>query len=200
MAPYENLISIYAGLKRVDCDLTVDYGKAGLNFGEKYKTDTGLFIRFPLSFSGKLYVNQPFGIYETKKDHQVSLDFADLCQGDFGFALIQGNTPTLHFKKGVLSLLLTQGRFFVVGKQRYPYSLYTHQGDALSSDVYDVAKSVNTPLIVHWPSGRAADMEATASYITIDKPNIVLSSLYLVDDVVVARFFEKERPGDSGRH
>jgi hypothetical protein len=189
-APYENLISIYSGLKRIDCDLTVDYGKAGLNFGEKYETDTGLFVRFPLNFTGKLHVNQPFGIYETKKDHQVSLDFADLCQGEYGFALIQGNIPTLHYKKGVLSLLLTQGRFFVVGKQRYPYSLYTHKGELLSSDVYDVAKSVNTPLIVHWPSGQTADMEATASYITIDKPNIVLSSLYLVDDVVMARFFE----------
>jgi hypothetical protein len=190
-APYENRISIYAGLKRIDCDLTVDYGKAGLNFGEKYKTDTGLFVRFPVSFPGKLYVNQPFGIYETKKEHQVSLDFADLCQGDYGIALIQGNTPTVHFKKGVLSLLLSRGRFFVVGKQRYPYSLYTHCGDALSSDIYDVAKRVNTPWIVHWPSGRVADMAATASYITIDKPNIVLSSLYLDGDRVVARFFER---------
>jgi hypothetical protein len=190
-APYESLISIYSEIKRIDCDLTVDYGKAGLNFGEKNKTDTGLFVRFPLNYAGNLYVNQPFGVYETKKDHQVALDFADLYQGKYGFALIQGNTPNINYKQSVLSLCLTRGRFFVVGNQRYPYSIYTHKENPFLGDLYTVAKSVNMPFIAHWPSNQVADMAPTASYITIDKPNIVLSSLLSVNDVVYARLFER---------
>ena len=190
-ASYECAISLYKDLKRIDFNLIVDYGKAGLNFGKFEKDGTGLFVRFPLNFTGKLYVNQPFGIYETKKERQVTLDFADLYQGQYGLSLIHKNTPAYQYKQGILSIILAQGRPLVVGKQNYQYSIYTHKDDPFQGDSYNIAKSVNTPFIVYWPEKQGEGQSKPFSFLIIDKPNIVLSALYSEGNTIYARFYER---------
>jgi len=190
-APYECSISLYKDIKRIDFDLDVDYGKAGLNFGAFKKDETGLFVRVPLNFTGKLYINQPFGLYETKKERQVTLDFADLYQGQYGLSLIHRNSPSYHYGQGILSICLTRGRPFVVGKQNYKYSIYTHKDDPFQGDAYNIAKSVNTPFIVTWPKYQDEEQLQAFSFLTIDKPNIVLSALYSEGGTIYARFYER---------
>lgn len=199
-APYECLISLYKDIKRIDFSLNVDYGKAGLNFGvankfgreDEKRLASGLFVRFPLNFTGTRYINQPFGIYETEKETQVTLDFMDVYQGKYGLALIQNNTPSFRYIDGSLSILLARGRPFVTGKQNYQYSIYTHKLNPYQGDIYNVAKSVNTPFVTYWPEqmGHLEQLHAT-SFLTIDQPNIFLSALYSEGDTVYARLYER---------
>lgn len=189
--PYSCLISLYNGIKRIDFDLSVDYGKGGTNFGSFKEKETGLFVRFPLSYTGNLYINQPFGLYEAKKERQVTLDFADLYQGQYGLSIIHRNSPSYHYKEGILSICLTRGRPYVVGEQSYKYSIYTHEDDPFEGSVYNIAKETNTPFITHWLKNDYRKLYEEFSFLSIEKPNIVLSALYSNGNKIYARFYER---------
>ncbi|VGO19492.1 glycoside hydrolase family 38 C-terminal domain-containing protein [Pontiella sulfatireligans] len=190
-APYECSVRLYDNMKRIDFDLTVDYGKEGMNFGARKEDDTGLFVQFPLNFRGKLYINQPFGLYEAQKERQVTTDFADVYQGQYGLSLIHRSSPSYHYKDGTLSICLSRARPFVVGKQNYQYSIYTHKDDPFQGDAYTVAKSVNTPLEVYWPDTLPTEQQQAFSFLSINQPNIVLSALYYEGDAIYIRFYER---------
>ncbi|VGO19531.1 glycoside hydrolase family 38 C-terminal domain-containing protein [Pontiella sulfatireligans] len=197
-APYDCLVRLYDNMKRIDFDLTVDYGKEGMNFGrngmkfgEIEDRYTGLFVQFPLNFKGKLYINQPFGLYETQKERQVTTDFADVYQGQYGLSLIHRNSPSYRYRNGILSICLTRARPYVVGKQNYQYSIYTHKEDPFQGDAYTVAKSVNTPFIVYWPDTLPVEQQQAFSFLSVNKPNIVLSALYYEGDTTYVRFYER---------
>ena len=96
--PYQCAISLYRDLKRIDFKLTVDYG-SGFSFGQFAKSGTGLFVRFPVAFDGKMLINQPFGVYDTSAAKQVTHDFAAIEQDGFGLAIVHRNTPCV-FRDG----------------------------------------------------------------------------------------------------
>lgn len=205
--PYDCLISVSAGIKRIDFDLTVDYG-SGVQHGEHrlsldipnfpdmtgakvvLKDGRGLSVLFPVAFSGDLFVNQPFGVYQTQRSDQFTLDFADVFQEGRGFCLIHENAPGQHYDDGVLGLNLSQGRPLVVGVQRYRYSIFSHRDHPIESNVFRIAQSRNTPLDVVWPAAQEGDRPAAFSFLSIDRDNIVLSALHSEGDTIIARFYE----------
>jgi alpha-mannosidase len=205
--PFECLTSIYAGLPRIDFSLSIDYGK-GFEFGKRrlsldvprfpdmtgarvlVEDGTGLSVLFPLAFAGKLLINRPFGIYETKKADQFSLDFADVCAPEHGFCLIHRNSPGCSYADGVLALTLSQGRPLVVGRQNYQYSVYSHGPDPGHVEAFRAAQNRNTPFEARLPALQSGTLRTAASFLTVDHDNIVLSALYAERDTVFVRLFE----------
>ena len=186
--PYECAISLYRDLKRIDFKLAVDYG-SGFAFGQFGKSGTGLFVHFPTALDGKMFINQPFGIYETAAAKQVTGDFAALDQNGFGLAIIHRNTPCVFRDGRVLRLILSQGQPLVVGRQNYEYSLVSYAHDVHHADVYGTAQAINTPLRVFWPPAGASP-RAQDSFMAIDRPDVKLSALLMAGSTIQARFFE----------
>jgi alpha-mannosidase len=194
--PYECSVSLLKNLKRIDFDLRIDYGR-GVDFGfdwnrvdRKEYEHTGLFVRFPLQSAGRLYTHQPFGIYPADKHQQVTLDLADVYNDAYGVALIHHNTPVCFYKQGVLSLLLAQGKPFVVGEQRYQYSLYSHAGRPDDAGVFQQVRSITTPYIVYQGDNAGAREVGTRSFLRIDQDNVFLSSMYTAEGALYLRLFE----------
>ena len=214
--PYRCNISLARGVKRVDFDLTIDYG-SGYGFGTHrlsldipnfpdmagakvlMKDGAGLYASFPVAFGGELHINQPFGIYQTAKKDQFTLDFADVYQGEYGFCLIHRNTPGYYYEDDVLSVTLSQGKPLVAGTQGYQYSVYSHAGDPYASNVFAVAQSRFTPLEARWPERTSGRLSPEASFVSIDRDNIVLSALFAEGDTLYARLYEISGSATSAR-
>jgi len=188
--PYSASVSLPEKIKRIDFDLDIDYGQSGHNFGVSKKLESGLYLRFPLGLEGKFYINQPFGVYESQKASQASLDFASVSNGSFGVSLIHYNTPSIHYKGQDLSLCLARSKPLVVGKQNYRYSIYTHKNGPLDSDAFKVAKSVNADYAVFWSNMKAKSGDNGASFFDCDKTNIALSALEVRGETLTVRLYE----------
>ncbi|WP_431075553.1 glycoside hydrolase family 38 C-terminal domain-containing protein [Microbacterium phyllosphaerae] len=215
-APYECAISLSADVRRVDFALDIDYGR-GVEYGEHrlsldiphfpdmtgakvvLKDGTGLSTLFPLAFSGKLFINQPFGVYETEKKDQFSLDFADVHQGDYGIGLLHRNTPGYHYDGRILALHLAQGRPLVVGKQSYRYSVHSHRGDPVAAHVFRAAQNASTPFDAVWTKELSGRLPQEGSFVSIDHENVVLSSMYAEGDSIFVRFYESDGDASSVR-
>ncbi|MBM3889332.1 MAG: hypothetical protein FJ388_09425, partial [Verrucomicrobia bacterium] len=187
---YDCRIALPRCAKRVDFVLTVDYG-GGKSFGsfkglKGGKTGTGLFAVFPVAPVERVWINQPFGIYETKQADQVTGDFIEAGRAGHGLALIHRHNPAWRHDRGLLWMTLSQAEKFR-GPLTYPYSLYSHAGDVHQGEVFRVAQSVNTPFVVQ-PSDAAPTAEA--SFLSVSQPNIALSALYPKGRRLIARFHE----------
>jgi alpha-mannosidase len=188
--PYKARITVHRDLKRIDVELSVDYG-GGRAFGPRWTNGAGLFVRFPLAFDGRLHVNQPFGVYEAEASPQIALDFADVSSERGGLAVIHENLPNLYRDGRVLSFTLASGYPNIAGKRIYRYSLYSHEGDVHQGGVARVAQSANTGFVVSVLDGGAGSRaDAARSFFECDSDNIVLSGLFRENGRVYARFYE----------
>ena len=136
-----------------------------------------------------MFINQPFGVYETAAARQVTCDFAALEHGGFGLAIIQRNTPCIFRDGRLLQLLLSLGRAQVVGRQSYEYSIVSYAGDVHQANVRGISQAINTPLRVFWPPPGASP-RSEDSFLTVDRANITLSALLVEGGRIQARLFE----------
>lgn len=187
--PYECTISLYSGSRHIELTVNIDYG-TGLRFGDVPRNETGLTLLFPLSDPGRRYINLPFGVYEVEKDKQVTGDFVYVDQGRYGICLSHRNTPIHHYDNGMIRFVLSRGQRLVVGKQEYRFALTTHDGGVSTAELLRTAQGWNTPLIVHRWSGKLQDVPHERSFLSIDQPNVLLSTLYMKDGDLLARFYE----------
>ncbi len=168
----------------------MDHGN-GLGWGRvnSNRGTTGLFLRFPLASEGKMFINQPFGVYETTAERQVTNDFAAMERNGFGLAIIQRNTPCFFRTPREVRFLLSQGLTQIVGPQSYAYSFVSYAGDLHRAGVREIAQAVNTPLRVFWPTA-AAHPRQQESFFSVDQPNVTLSALTAEAGTIETRLFE----------
>jgi hypothetical protein len=186
---YECKISLLQGAKRVDFVLTFN-GRENFGGSQQWtsRNTTGLFVVFPVGTPEHVWVNQPFGIYETRLKDQLANDFIEAGQAGHGLAVIHRQTPSWRIDGGLLWMRLCE-KDSPMG--RYTYSIYSHAGDVHQGQVFRVAQSVNTPFVVHQGTVPASlPAKASPAMLTIDQPNIVLSGLYSEGDSLMARFYE----------
>ncbi|MBM3853573.1 MAG: hypothetical protein FJ399_10505, partial [Verrucomicrobia bacterium] len=112
----------------LELQLDIDYGRGAI-FG--YKGQPGTLLRYVLPFAAGAVrrLNLPFGVYESKTDSPVALDFAELAYTDHGVALLNDGVPGLHFAQDDVAILISDGFPPLRGVHHYRFGLLPHRGD-----------------------------------------------------------------------
>lgn len=166
----------------------MDYGE-GAVFGMRREPEMNLRVVFPPSFRGKLYINQPFGIYETKREIQVASDFAALYDGTKLLALIHEGTPGYFYNRETLSIILADESPPVRGLHTYKYSLYTH-GEGWEAPLLRKAQELYNPPLVILTDIHKGELPPEISFAFIDEENFLLSAMYHEGNRVFMRMYE----------
>jgi alpha-mannosidase len=188
VCPYKMWLTLGHESPCLEVDLEVDYGKGAI-FGFKGMFDSLLRIILPFAEGGSRWVNQPFGVYPTKGNHPVMLDFCDVSDGTSGMALMHDGVPGLHIDGSNVELLICDGNPPTRGIQKYRFALYPHAGDWRKAQVLQQAHEFQQPLIAHPLKTGGVTLPLERSYLNVPS-DVILSALNVTDGQVRARFYD----------
>lgn len=174
----------------LEFDLEMDYGRGAI-FGYKGQPGTLLRHLFPLAAGAVRRINLPFGVYETRTDNPVALDFLDLGYDGHGVAIINDGVPGLHLAGDEVAVLLGDGFPPLRGLHRCRYALYPHAGDWSAARVWGRAREFQQPLAARPLHGARVALPFVKSYLRTP-PGVVLSGLHLHEGRPRARFYEPQ--------
>jgi len=216
-AEVEQETIIYKNLRRIDFATRINSIKGN-----------GIFwVQFPLTFSGNVMADVPFGVEERDLSREPYVGYSrpegtegtfygthwvnyGAKDGDYGITLINSSVAKNRFKicpeKRLLehALLrvgdlpeygwrswcskLNEGR----GLQTLRYSLYPHKNNCRQAGTHQQAMNFQNPLtaIISWGE-RLEALPERKSFVKINQPNIILSSLQLEGKSFVARLYDK---------
>jgi len=190
-------ISVYRDLDRIDFDTEVDW----------LERQTLLKVAFPVN------VRSSFATYDiqfgnvTRPTHwNTSWDWArfetcahkwaDLSEGDYGVSLLSDCKYGWDIRDNVMRLTLLRGPISPdpeadLGRHRFRYALYPHEGDWRVGGTVRKAYEFNAP--VRAVAGRLkSGLPRTASMLSIDRPNVIVETVKMAedDDSLIVRLFE----------
>jgi len=190
-------ISVYRDLDRIDFDTEVDW----------LERQTLLKVAFPVN------VRSSFATYDiqfgnvTRPTHwNTSWDWArfetcahkwaDLSEGDYGVSLLSDCKYGWDIRDNVMRLTLLRGPISPdpeadLGRHRFRYALYPHDGDWRVGGTVRKAYEFNAP--VRSTAGRLkSGLPRTASMLSIDRANVIVETVKMAedDDCLIVRLFE----------
>ncbi len=187
--PYRLTVTLPSHAPLLAFDLELDYG-AGAVFGFKGGAETVLRTVIPLAQEGRSWVNQPFGVYETKNDYQLALDFADISDGKTGVAVLNNGVPGHRFIEGNVELLISDGCPPLRGKHHYRWALYPHVGDSGTGDCLRRAYEFQQDLAASvCRDGQPFALPCARAFVECTE-GVILSGMQMSDTgLICARFF-----------
>lgn len=196
----EQRIILYRSLPRIDFVTEIDWA-------ERNKL---LKVGFPVDVSAmKAAYDISYGYIERPTHRNTSWDaakfevcghfWADLSEGDYGVSLlndckyghdISGNMMQLTLLKGSMRPDPTAD----LGRHSFTYSLLPHAGDWRAAETQRRAWELNDPPAV-LPLGKSdGELPESVSFVSIDRPNVLLSALKKAEDneALVIRLYESQ--------
>jgi alpha-mannosidase len=193
------VISLAAGSRVVDFDTEVEW----------HETNRLLKVAFPVNVrSARATYEIQYGHVERPTHANTSWDvarfevcahkWADLSEPGFGVALLNDCKYGYDIFGNVIRLSLLRAPTWPDpvadrGHHRFTYRLFPHSGDLRDAGVIDAGYDLNVPLRAMTTTPHAGDGGATASWISVDSPNVVIEVVKRCDDdeeALVVRMYE----------
>ena len=194
-------ITLYPGVARVDVHNNIDWQ-------EKHIL---LKASFPLAaHNNKAAFEIPYGSIERPTTRNTpeekamfevpALRWADLSDGNGGFSLLNDSKYGYDVKGNVLRLSLLRSPSWPdphptdEGHNEFTYSLYPHAGNWKQAATVRHGYELNYPVIAIDTFAHTGTLPAQKSFVKVDAPNVVLSSLKKAEDdnSLIIRLFEFE--------
>jgi alpha-mannosidase len=194
-------IVLYNDIPRIDFKTNIDWQEIGSG-----KTNVPMLkVSFPTTLiSDKACYEIPYGTINRPVDgnEYPAQKWAELTDmsGEHGFALlndmkhgysVQGNTIKLTLLRNAYEPDLESD----TGKHKFTYSVYPHAGTWQDSGTMNKGYELNVPLVTVVSNNKTAgDLPETNSFITVDKKNVLVSTLkkHEYSNELVLRLYETE--------
>jgi hypothetical protein len=200
-------ISFYHQLPRIDLTWTFTFETASI--GTYYDDDTKLRIQWPLSFSGDIYHDIPFGVIQDRDERPFfPASWVDVCDGEKGLAYLHQGTPKHWVTEGKLANLFAWGedtaafnnRLFpsnstkrhdqrLRGTQTIHCALYPHTGDWRTADVIGVARSYGTPPVAYLADGSGGELPTGLEILTLAPNGLAATAVRVRGSEVLCRLY-----------
>ncbi len=114
-------IILHSNNRRIDFETEIEFKSR----------DKRVRVLFPLSIKGKYYFETPFYVQERSEGHWPAQNWVDLCNTNYGCALINSGNPGYEVKGNILSLVLL--RSISVFPKSLPYFIIKNLPDILKA-------------------------------------------------------------------
>jgi alpha-mannosidase len=175
---------------------------------EWHETHVLLKAAFPLAAtSGKATYEIPYGAIERPTTRNNSFEqarfevpaqrWADLGDGTHGFSLLNSSKYGYDCAGNVLRLTLLRSPTWPDanadrGRQVMEYALYPHSGPWQTAETVRLGHDMNDVLLAAQMEAHSGTLPSSRGFVTVDAPNVVLSSIKRSEDgkSLVLRFYE----------
>ncbi len=186
---YASRIRLYAGVPRVDIKTTL------VNQDERVRYRAA----FPVTISdGTITHEIPFGAIDRPPGELPAQNWMDYSDGSRGVTVLNRGNPGNDVEQGVMMLALlkctalkegygevggfskstkTTDGYEIDVHHEFDYAVVPHSGDWKESRAYRSGLEFNQPLIVAKASAHSGDLPNRRSVLTVDAPNVVISSV-----------------------
>lgn len=198
---FSTTVKLYSKLKRIEIITELVNNEENVRYRAIFPTS----VR-----NGKAVYEIPFGSIERQEGEFPAQNWVDYSDPQKGIGLVNyglpgnaviGNTLFLSLLKctsyvqygqaGGFDAATPAGGGFEKGKQhRFKYAIIPHKGTWKEAELYKHGLELNNPLIVQKCSAKKGIMEARKSFLSVDKPNVVISSVKRKNSSIIVRLYE----------
>ena len=199
-------ISVYRNVDRIDFDTDVDW----------QERETLLKVAFPVNVRSSVATYDiQFGNVTRPTHWNTSWDWArfescahkwaDLSEGDYGVSVLSDCKYGWDIRDNVMRLTLLRGPISPdpeadLGRHRFAYSLFPHQGDWRAAGTVRRAYEFNAGVRAQLGTVREG-LPQTSSLLSVDRPNLIVETVKQAEDsnALIVRLFECYGQRGQGR-
>lgn len=198
---FSTTVRLYSALRRVEIITGLVNNEENVRYRAIFPTN----VR-----NGKVVYEIPFGSIERPEGEFPAQNWVDYSDSQKGIGLLNCGLPGNAVIDNTLFLSLLKctsyvqygqvggfdaatpaGGGFEKGKQhKFRYAIIPHKGTWKEAELYKRGLELNNPLIVQKCSAKKGPMEVRKSFLSVDKPNVVISSVKRKDSSIVVRLYE----------
>jgi hypothetical protein len=200
-------VRFYHQLPRIDLDWTFDFDTACI--GTFYDDETKLRVHWPLSFSGSIHHDIPFGVIQVPVERPFfPARWVDVCDGKKGLAYFHQGTIKHWVKDGILVNLFAWGEETEAigsrlwrhnwrktfdqrlrGKHEIRCALFPHAGDWRRADVTGAARSYGAPPQVYLAERHGGELPASLGVVSLTDAAINSTAVKVDGEDIICRVY-----------
>jgi alpha-mannosidase len=193
LARFTQRITLYAGIRRVDFDLALDW--KGRNRMVK--------VSFPLAVSSPEAAYEiPYGVIlrPSQGEEHAAQQWVDISAGDYGVSLLNAGRYGFDVTRNTIRMSVLRSPTEPVfttdeaDTHEVKYALFPHPGSWQGAGVVRQGYELNTPLIAVLDAPHGGDLPAAYSFVQVQPANVIMTVLKKAEDSnsLVMRCYEAE--------
>ena len=197
---------LYAGMRRVDVETDLDWHERG---GKDVDAPMLRALFMPDLRQSVATFEVPFAGLERPAtgDEVPALRWADVSDGEYGFALLNNGKYGHHVHGNTLGLTLVRSPYEPdnlpdQGLQSFAYALYPHAGDWRQAGVDRRGAEFNQPLVPVVTTAHGGDVKPGRDLLTCDPPNVMVTAVKGAEsgeEAIIVRLVEMHGRGATAR-